>query len=137
MHPMFRNIIAFLAGLIIGGLCNYYSLQIFGSIFGVPEGVDPTDIESIKDNMHLYEFKHFLTPFLAHALGSLIAAFVCTKIAAKYHLGLSLGLGLLYLFGGYAMVMSLPSPTWFNVMDLSLAYFPMVYLGWFLAGRKR
>jgi hypothetical protein len=37
--------------------------------------------------------------------------------------------------GGVYMVNILPSPMWFNVLDLGLAYFPMAFLGYRL-GRK-
>lgn len=133
MHPIVKNVIGFLAGLVIGSLANYTCLSVFGSIIGVPEGVDPQDIESIKANMDLYEWRHFMTPFIAHAAGSLVGAFVCTKIAAKYELGLSMGIALLFLFGGIAMVTMLPSPMWFNILDLTVSYFPAAYLGWMLA----
>lgn len=136
MHPIFRNIIAFLAGLVVGAILNGLTLEFLGPIIGVPDGVDPTDIESIKTNMHLYQPRHFITPFAAHAIGSLSGAIVCSLIAAKYHLGLSLGIALLYLFGGITMVFLLPAPTWFDATDLLLAYFPMAYLGWMLAGSK-
>ena len=137
MHPIFRNIAAFLIGLVVGGILNGLSINYLGSIFGVPDGVDPNDLESIKTNMHLYEVKHFMTPFIAHCIGSLSGAFVCSMIAAKYHLGLSLGIALIFLFGGITMVMLLPAPIWFDALDLSVAYFPMAYLGWMLAGRKK
>jgi hypothetical protein len=137
MHPIFRNIAAFLIGLVVGGILNGLSIKYLGPILGVPDGVDPNDLESIKANMHLYEVKHFMTPFIAHCIGSLSGAFVCSMIAAKYHLGLSLGIALLFLFGGVTMVVLLPAPTWFDALDLTVAYFPMAYLGWVLAGRKK
>jgi len=137
MHPIFRNIAAFLIGLVVGGILNGLTIKYLGPVLGVPEGVDPNDLESMKTNMHLYEVKHFMTPFIAHCIGSLSGAFVCSMIAAKYHLGLSLGIALIFLFGGITMVMLLPAPLWFDALDLSIAYFPMAYLGWTLAGRKR
>jgi len=137
MHPIVKNIIGFMAGLIIGAILNGLTIKFLSPLIGVPEGVNPNDVESIKANMHLYEMRHFVAPFVAHAIGSLSGGYVCSMIAAKYQLGLSLGIALLFLFGGVAMVVMLPSPMWFNITDLVLAYFPMAYLGWVLAGRKR
>jgi hypothetical protein len=39
--------------------------------------------------------------------------------------------------GGVLMVIDLPgAPLWFDLTDLILAYAPMGYLGWVLAGKK-
>ncbi|EMG10421.1 hypothetical protein LEP1GSC151_5427 [Leptospira interrogans serovar Grippotyphosa str. LT2186] len=39
-----------------------------------------------------------------------------------------MGIGFLFLIGGIANVMMLPSPLWFTVLDLVGAYLPMGYL---------
>jgi hypothetical protein len=36
---------------------------------------------------------------------------------------------LFFFIGGFFMVLKLPSPVWFNVIDLVFAYFPMAWLG--------
>lgn len=33
------------------------------------------------------------------------------------------------------MVLMLPSPMWFDILDLGVAHLPMSWLGWKLAGR--
>ena len=137
MHHIFRNIAAFLVGLVVGGILNGLTIKYLSPMIGLPAGVDPNDLESMQANIHLYEVKHFVAPFVAHCIGSLAGAFVCTKIAGKYHLGLSLGIALIFLFGGITMVVLLKAPMWYNATDLILAYFPMAYLGWVLAGSKR
>jgi hypothetical protein len=43
----------------------------------------------------------------------------------------------LFFVGGIYMVMLLPSPLWFNLTDLILAYFPMAYLGYYLLKKKQ
>ncbi len=35
------------------------------------------------------------------------------------------------------MVLQLPSPMWFNALDLIVAYIPMAYLGGKLVNRKK
>jgi len=137
MHPIIRNIAAFLIGFIVGGFLNWLTITYLSPMFGVPEGVDPNDFDSIKAHIQQYEWKHFVAPFAAHCVGSLSGAFICSKVAAKYHLGLSLGIAFLFIIPGAAMIASLNSPMWFNVLDLVVAYFPMAYLGWVLAGMKK
>lgn len=136
MNPIVRNIIAVVAGAYIGSHVNGDFLMSGMSIIPAPEGVNPMDVESIKANMHLYEFKHFVTPFLAHALGTFVGAFVTSLLAASHTFKFAMAIGCLFLIGGIMMVFMLPAPIWFIISDLALAYIPMGYLGWKLAGGK-
>ena len=135
MHPLVRNILAVAAGIIAGAIVNMGLIMISGSIIPPPEGVNPSDIESLKASMHLFEAKHFIFPFLAHALGTLAGAFTAATLAISNHIRLALIIGAFFLIGGIQMVMSLPSPTWFNILDLVGAYFPMAWLGGKFANR--
>lgn len=129
MHPILRNILAILAGVILGGLVNMGIIMISGSIIPPPEGVDPSNMENIKANMHLYETKHFIFPFLAHALGTLVGAFIAFLIAVNHKTTFALVIGFFFLLGGIASVFMLPAPGWFIVFDLVLAYIPMAWIG--------
>ena len=105
------------------------------SIIPPPAGVDVTDMESLKASMHLFEGKHFLFPFLAHALGTLTGAFVAAKLALSYNKVVALAVGAIFLLGGISNIVMLPSPLWFNVADLVGAYIPMAWFGYVLASR--
>lgn len=133
MNPILRNIFAIIVGLVIGNLINMGIIILGAQFIAPPKGVDVNDIESIKANIHLYSFKDFIIPFLAHALGTLTGAFTCTKIAVSNKLTFALMIGFIFLIAGVYMVFSLPSPMWFNVTDLVLAYIPMAFLGWKMA----
>jgi hypothetical protein len=133
LHPLFRNIIGFLAGLFIGGMINMAIIMISSSIIPPPNGVDVTTAESLKANMHLFKPINFLMPFLAHALGTLVGAFLVTKFSATYKLMFAMLVGIFFMYGGYQMIQMLPSPTWFSVTDLVFAYIPMAYLGYYLS----
>lgn len=135
MNPILRNILAVVAGIIIGGLVNQGIIMVSGYMIPPPTGVDNTDIESIKAGIHLFKPIHFLMPFLAHALGTLIGAFAATKIAVSSHLMLAMIVGGVFLLGGISAVMMIPAPMWFNVLDLAMAYIPMAYLGYKLNQR--
>ena len=74
MNSPLKNILAVIFGLVIGGLINMVIIMISGSIIEPPNGADVTTLEGLKETMHLFEPKHFLFPFLAHALGTLIGA---------------------------------------------------------------
>ena len=129
MNPTIKNILAVVAGIVIGGVVNMGIIMLSSFVIPPPEGVDVTNVESLKSNMHLFEAKHFIFPFLAHALGTLVGAMVTYKIAASYNMRLALLIGAFFLIGGIMNVMQLPSPMWFNVLDLVGAYIPMAWLG--------
>jgi hypothetical protein len=134
MNSIFRNIIAVVAGAILGSMINMGLVAIGGSVIPPPAGADVTTMEGLMESIHLFRPINFLFPFLAHALGTLAGAALAGMIAAHNNkLIASLVVGLFFLIGGIANVVLLPSPLWFNVVDLTLAYFPMAYLGFLVA----
>ena len=130
MNPILRNVLAVVAGIILGSIVNMAIIMLSSSIIPPPEGVNPSDMESLKASMHLFEPKHFLMPFLAHAFGTLVGAFVAGLIAINHRLKISLAIGLFFMLGGITNILLLPSPFWFTITDLTLAYIPMSWLGY-------
>lgn len=135
MNPILKNVLAVVAGLIIGSIVNMGIIMISGSIIPPPEGGDITTMEGLKSTMHLFEPKHFIFPFLAHALGTLVGAFVAAKIAATRKQLMALLIGVFFLIGGSISISMLDGPMWFNALDLLMAYIPMAYLGWMFANK--
>jgi len=130
---IFRNIIAVVAGAILGSMINMGLINIGGAIIPAPMGANVTTFEGLRESIHLFQPINFLFPFLAHALGTLAGAALAGVIAGKNKLIAAMVIGLFFLAAGSANVYMLPSPLWFNVLDLTLAYFPMAYLGFLLA----
>lgn len=137
MNPIFKNILAVIIGIIIGSAVNMGIIMISGSIIPPPEGADVTTTESLKATIHLFEPKHFILPFLAHAIGTFAGAFLAALIAATHKMKFALGIGVFFLAGGISSVLMLPSPTWFIVLDVVVAYIPMAYLAGKLAIKKQ
>ena len=133
MNSTLKNILAIVAGIIIGMFVNMSLIMISGYIIPIPNGVDNTTTEGLIDGMHLFEPKHFIMPFLAHALGTFAGAFVVAKLAISHKIKFAIVIGVFFLFGGIASVLMLPSPTWFTTLDLGLAYIPMALLAGKLA----
>jgi hypothetical protein len=133
MNPIIKNILAVIGGIVVGSAVNMGLITISGSIIPPPEGADVTTMEGLKASMHLFEPRHFLFPFLAHALGTLVGAIIAGLIAANRKMLFAVIIGIFFLIGGTANVFLLPSPTWFIVVDLVLAYLPMAWLGGKLA----
>ncbi|WP_420582816.1 hypothetical protein [Reichenbachiella sp.] len=130
MNPILKNILALIAGIIIGSIVNIGLIMLGHTLVPPPEGMNPMDMESLKEFMPMFTPSHFVAPFLAHAFGTLVGAFAAAKIAANHQLKFALGIGVWFLYGGISMIIDFPSPLWFNILDLGAAYLPMAWLGW-------
>ncbi|MGH9831710.1 MAG: hypothetical protein ACREBD_09415 [Blastocatellia bacterium] len=128
MGTIVRRVVAVVLGLLVGSVVNVGLIMVGGQVIPPPEGVDVTNMESLRSSMHLFEPRHFLFPFLAHALGTFVGAFAAAMIAATQRMKLALGISAFFLLGGVINVFLLPAPVWFKALDLIGAYIPM---GWF------
>lgn len=127
---IFRNILAVFVGLVVGSIVNMAVIMISGALIPLPEGADLSTTEGLKAAMPLMEFKHFIMPFLAHALGTLVGAFIAALIAINNTLNMARIVGVLFLIGGIMMVVQIPTtPLWFKIVDLVFAYIPMACIG--------
>ena len=137
MKTGLQNFLAVIAGVVLGSVANITLVNIGPSIVPLPEGADVSSMEKLQESMALFTPANFLFPFLGHAVGTLVGAFVAAKLAASHAKYLALGIGLFFLAGGIAAVAMLGGPLWFMVADLGLAYLPMAYLGALLARGKQ
>ena len=101
MNPIVKNLLAIVAGVVVGSFVNMGIILLSDGLVELPPGVDPSDMESIKANIHLYEPKHFIFPFLAHALGTLAGAYIAARLAATHKLRIALGIGAFFLLGDF------------------------------------
>jgi len=127
-----RNILAIIVGWAAGAFINSALVMLGYTVYPV-EGLDPNDIEALAAAMPTLGAEHFIFPFLAHAVGTLIGAFVAGLIAATHKMKFALGVGVLFLIGGIAACFMIPAPAWFMAVDLILAYIPMAWLGGMMA----
>jgi hypothetical protein len=137
MNPIIKNILAVIAGAVVGSAVNMGIIIISSSIILPPEGVDNTNMESLKAGMHLFQPKHFLFPFLAHALGTFAGATLAAIIAANRKMLFAFVIGVFFLAGGITNILTLPSPLWFTILDLVVAYIPMGYMAGKLVLKKK
>jgi hypothetical protein len=136
MNIILRNILAVIAGVVIGGVANMALIKLGGVLVPPPAGVDVSNMDSINASIHLYGPQHFLFPFLAHAAGALIGALVASLIAGNKRMVLALVVGVFFLIGGIVASVMIHAPTWFKVVDILIAYIPMAWIGWKLSGKK-
>ena len=135
MGKFFRVLLAVVLGLVVGSVVNMGLIMVSGKVIPPPAGADVTTMEGLKASLHLFEAKHFVFPFLAHALGTLVGAVVATLLAPVRSAIPAYVVGGLFLLAGIANVVMLPAPVWFSAVDLLLAYLPAAWLGKVLAER--
>ncbi|WP_053990609.1 hypothetical protein [Mangrovimonas sp. TPBH4] len=130
-----RNILALILGWLGGSAINMGLVALGHTLFPM-EGIDPNDMNALAEAMPTMEPKHFLFPFLAHALGTFIGAIIAARLAASHKMIFAMAIGILFLIGGIMVNYMLPGPTWFTVLDLVVAYIPMAWLGGSVALKK-
>ncbi|WP_088278742.1 hypothetical protein [Ideonella sp. A 288] len=129
MSRFLRMLLAVVVGFVLGSVVNMALVMLGGKVVSPPAGADVATMEGLKASIHLFEPRHFLFPFLAHALGTLVGAAVACGLAPGRPPGPAYIVGGLFLMGGVANAVMLPAPAWFNAADLLLAYLPMAWLG--------
>ena len=137
MVRFLRFLLAVVVGLIVGSAVNMGLILVSGSVIPPPAGADVTTMEGLQAALPLFEPKHFVFPFLAHALGTLAGAVVAGLLAPNRSAIPAWVVGGFFLVGGIANVAMLPAPVWFSAVDLVLAYLPAAWLGQALAARMR
>lgn len=129
MLNILRNVLAVIAGIAIGSVVNMALITLSPSLIPPPAGVDVSNAESLAGAIHLFQPRHFIMPFLAHALGTLAGAFTAYLIAATHKARIAYVIGIVFLCGGVAASLMIPAPVWFIALDLLAAYLPMAWLG--------
>ena len=137
MKDSLRNMTWIFVGIVAGSIVNLSLVSLGMVLIPPPGGLDLSDPEIVEENIKLLPPKSFLLPWLAHALGTLIGAFLVARYAAmKPFVGATV-IAVFFLNGGLMMVLSVGGPTWFIGTDLLLAYLPMAFIGGSLGGHLR
>ena len=134
MKTILWNVLAVIVGWFIGCVVNMGIIGVGPYVIPMPQGADVSTMEGLREAMAKFSPLNFLCPWLAHALGTFVGAFVAAKMAAGGKLICALVVGALFLLGGITMVCLVGGPLWFIAADLLLAYLPMAWLGAKLAG---
>lgn len=137
MKTILRNVLALIIGLPLGGVINMALVQAGPRLIPPPPGVNMSDVASLAASAHLLEPKHYLFPFLAHAIGTFAGALAAHLLAGSHRAVLAFVIGVLFLAGGITASFLIPAPVWFITLDLVAAYLPMAWLGILLGRRLR
>jgi hypothetical protein len=64
----------------LGSIVNMALIMLSGKVIPPPTGADVTTMEGLRAALHLFEPKHFIFPFLAHAVGTFVGATVSAAV---------------------------------------------------------
>lgn len=135
MNSKIKNVLAVIVGWLGGSIVNMQLIKMGHSYYPI-EGLnmeDPKYMDMLAEVMPTLGNEFFIFPFLAHALGTLIGAFIAGIMAVSNKMKFALGIGVLFLIGGIMVNVLLPGPLWFTALDIVVAYLPMAWLGGFIA----
>lgn len=135
MTPLIRSLLAVVAGFVVGSVVNMALIVVSGKVIPPPAGADVLTMEGLEASIHLFEPKHFIFPFSAHALGTLVGALVAGVLGPAKSAVPAYTVGVLFLLGGIVNAFLVPAPAWFIAVDLLLAYLPTAWLGQSMARR--
>jgi hypothetical protein len=123
-----RNILALVAGILLGGVVNGLLIALGPHLVPPPPGVDVGNPESLAKGIHLFTPRHFIIPFFAHAMGTFAGAACAYFVAATHKVRFAYAVGAVFLCGGIAASFMIPAPAWFVAIDVIVAYLPMAWL---------
>ncbi|USN50243.1 MAG: hypothetical protein H6731_08215 [Myxococcales bacterium] len=133
MKKIFINIFSMILAWLLASFVNGSVVLIGTMLIPLPEGVDISNLEALKQSITLFSAKHFIFPLLAHFIAVTIGAYVAARLLGSRTTIYAMGIGLIFFIGGIINSLMLPIPLWFIVSDLCCAYFPAAYLGLRLA----
>lgn len=126
-----NRIFSILSGVIAGAIVMGIGEMISHTIYPMPEDLDQSDLQALKDYISALPIGAFIAVLVAHALGSLAGGLVASKMAKVQKRSAALFAGLILLLAGVLNLISIPHPLWFSIADIAL-YTPMAILGYYL-----
>lgn len=112
-----KNIFATIIGFFVASATVYIFETIIGhTMFPLPEGVDPMDMEWIKDNMDKIPMGSKIFVVIAHFAGIIAGMFMAAQISRRSMVP-SYIVGVLMLAATFATIFMLPKELWFTISD--------------------
>ena len=135
MKTWLQRLLALAVGLFAGGGVNMGLITLGNNIIPLPAGADTSTTEGLRQAITMFGPEHYVFPWLGHAVGTFIGVLVSVLIQRNNSMIIPIIITSAFLIGGLLMVIQIPSPLWFDIIDLVGAYLPMGYLGYRLTQR--
>jgi len=133
---MVNNIIAILIGLVAAIVVIYLVESLSNALYPLPEGLDPRDMEAMKNYMGQAPAGAMVLVLLAYAFGAFAGGLATTLYAKKNQRVLAIILGAILEILVVLNVVMLPHPVWFIVVALALVL-PLTLAGYWAAMKYR
>jgi len=112
-----KNVLATILGFISAAFMVYVFETLIGqSLFPLPEGANPMDLEWIKNNMNQIPMGSKIFVVIAHFIGIILGMLVATKIS-KVSMIPSYIVGAIMLAATFFNIYVLPKELWFTLSD--------------------
>jgi hypothetical protein len=109
---MLRNILAVIAGLVVGMAINMALVQLNIVFFPLPEGVDVTNSEQMREAIEGMPSAAWILVFVAHLAQAFVGGWVAARLGKSHPMVLAMIVGVLSLAGGIANALMLSTPLW-------------------------
>ena len=125
-----KHVLGTIIGFIVASLTVYIFESLIGhNLFPLPETIDPMDMDSINENMHLIPVGSKVFVVIAHFMGIVVGMWVAALISKTSMLPSYIVGGLMLAATAFNLIV-LPKETWFLLTDGLLA------IGAFFLGKK-
>lgn len=112
-----KNVLATILGFISAAFMVYVFETLIGqSLFPLPEGANPMDMEWIKNNMNQIPMGSKIFVVIAHFIGIILGMLVAAKIS-KVSMIPSYIVGAIMLAATFFNIYVLPKELWFTLSD--------------------
>jgi len=107
-----RNVGAIVAGLVVGMVVNLAIVQVNTAFFPLPEGVDLTDTNAMRDAVQALPAASWILVFVAHIGQAFVGGWVAARLSVSELLRNALIVGILSMAAGIANAVMLSAPAW-------------------------
>lgn len=125
---MGRTILSVLAGVVVCGIGVFVVQTASHQMFPPPEGMDPSNAESIKAYMAQIPLAALLMVVLSYVVGAFAGGAVAAKLAAEKPMRSALFVGGIFTLVNFSNLYAIPHPLWMAVLT-TVVFIPCAWLG--------
>jgi len=123
-----KNLIIVIVGVIAAAIISFIIISLGHFIIPPPIEMDTNDFESIRNNFHLLELRHFIFPLLAHAISTFCASYLVSRYTDRHKFWFALSIGVLFTILSLSLSLRLGHMNWIGIVEIG-HYIPMSILG--------
>lgn len=115
------------AGVLAAFISMMFLEGLGHSLFPIPFEVDPENLDSIADKLHLIPVQMYISVVFAHGIGLLIGLLIAKSIDKTSKISLYIIAGF-FLVGTVVNLFMIPHPIWFAFADLGIVVLVSLFM---------